>query len=90
MTPAAAWRDERPHVASVIDEAELDLRAELDERDDVEVLALLRFALILDRGALLLACAGAPAPELIARMGDRRVELARGLRAVANVIDPQE
>lgn len=77
------------HVATLIDEAELELRAELNDRVDVEALALMRFALILDRGATMLACAGAPAPELVGKMPDEaRLELARGLRSVADTIDP--
>lgn len=77
------------HIHTVIDCAELELREYLAARDDVEVLALMRFAVILDRGIPLLACAAAPLPENVAKMGEHAAELARGLRGVADAIDPQ-
>lgn len=78
------------HVTTIIDEAEHVLRAVLDDRPNVEVLALMRFAVIDDRGGMLVACAGAPPPDAIAKMGAVRQDLAKGLRAVANAIDPPE
>jgi hypothetical protein len=77
-----------PHPLVTLDIAEREL-LQLLERDGLEVLALLRFAVVRDRGALVVSLAPAPAVAELEQMDtETRGQLADALRRIANVVDP--
>lgn len=77
------------HPAVTIELAERDLRQELDERPDIDVLVLLHYAVVADRGECFASLAGAPGEQAVDRMDtDTRGHLADALRRAANAVDP--
>lgn len=73
----------------VLQTVERELTAALERRDDVAVLAMLRFAVLRDRGRILLALAGAPDARVLEEMTDeQRRTFASALRRAADAADP--
>lgn len=77
------------HVAIVLEEADRELQHELNDRDDVEVLFILRYAVVLDRGAQVITTPGIPPPDVLARIQPRdRRALSDALRRASEALDP--
>lgn len=78
-----------PHPLVILDNVERELERQLTACDDLEALALLRYAVVLDRGVAALSLSPAPPASAVYRMSDDvRGQLADALRRAANAIAP--